>query len=40
MRAGNELLMPGNYQAKIFMSAVKRGLLDEAVLDKNVEKIL
>jgi len=40
MRAGNELLMPGNYQAKIFMSAVKRGLLDEAVLDENIEKIL
>lgn len=40
MRAGNELLMPGNYQAKTLYHAVKTGILDESVLDRNIEKIL
>ncbi|MEI6753740.1 MAG: glycoside hydrolase family 3 C-terminal domain-containing protein [Paludibacter sp.] len=40
MRAGNELIMPGGFQSDIIIDAVKRGLLDEAVLDRNIEKIL
>lgn len=40
MRAGNELLMPGNYQTKLLTNAVKRGFLEESVLDRNIEKIL
>lgn len=40
MRAGNELIMPGGFQAPIIIDAVKKGLLDESVLDRNIEKIL
>lgn len=40
MRAGNELLMPGNYQAELFMKAIKNGTLDEKTLDKNIRNIL
>jgi beta-glucosidase len=40
MRAGNELLMPGNYQTTLFKQAVNRGILDESVFDRNIEKIL
>lgn len=40
MRAGNELLMPGNYQATLFKNAVANGILDESVFDRNIEKIL
>ncbi|MFZ4726177.1 MAG: glycoside hydrolase family 3 N-terminal domain-containing protein, partial [Paludibacter sp.] len=40
MRAGNELIMPGGFQSQQIIDAVKKGLLDEAVLDRNIEKIL
>ena len=40
MRAGNELIMPGGSQSEIIIDAVKRGMLDESVLDRNVEMIL
>ncbi len=41
MKAGNDLLMPGTpQQAKVIISAVKEGKLDETVLDRNVERIL
>lgn len=40
MRAGNELLMPGGYQSKLLMDAVKNGSLDESALDRNIENIL
>lgn len=41
MKAGNDLLMPGTgNQYKVLLEAVKNKTLDEAVLDKNIEKIL
>jgi beta-glucosidase len=41
MKAGNDLLMPGKVtQYKALIEAVKNKTLDEAVLDKNVERIL
>ncbi len=41
MLAGNELLMPGTpNQSKAIMEAVQNGKLNEAVLDRNIEKIL
>lgn len=41
MQAGNDLLMPGNLnQAQEIITAVQDGTLDEAILDRNVEKIL
>ncbi|MBN1157744.1 MAG: glycoside hydrolase family 3 protein [Bacteroidales bacterium] len=41
MVAGNDLLMPGNMeQAQAIIAAVQEGTLDEAILDRNVEKIL
>jgi len=41
MKAGNDLLMPGNRdQSKEIEKAVREGRLDEKILDKNVEKIL
>lgn len=41
MIAGNDLLEPGNEQAaKQIVEAVKTGTLDEAVLDRNVHRIL
>ena len=40
MRAGNELLMPGNYQRQTLLDAVSRGKLSENVLDRNIESIL
>ena len=40
MRAGNELLMPGNYQADLFMEAINNGTLDESTLDLNIKNIL
>lgn len=41
MRAGNELLMPGTgKQRKAILTAVGDGTLDEAVLDRNVTRVL
>jgi len=41
MKAGNDLLMPGNRdQSKEIEKAVREGRLDEKVLDRNVERIL
>jgi beta-glucosidase len=41
MRAGNELLMPGTeLQRQALLAAVRGGALSEAVLDRNVERIL
>lgn len=41
MIAGNDLLEPGNEEAaQAIIAAVKNGTLDEAVLDKNVHRIL
>ena len=41
MKAGNDLLMPGNSkQFESIIAAVEQGSLDEKVLDKNVERIL
>jgi len=41
MKAGNDLLMPGNPgQIEAIIKAVQDGELDEAVLDQNVERIL
>ncbi|MCB9294493.1 MAG: glycoside hydrolase family 3 C-terminal domain-containing protein [Lewinellaceae bacterium] len=41
MRAGNDLIMPGNPgQAKAILEAVKNGSLEESVLDTNVKRIL
>ncbi|MBN2242533.1 MAG: glycoside hydrolase family 3 protein [Acidobacteria bacterium] len=41
MKAGNDLLMPGNArQAQAIIAAVKEGQLDEGVLDENAARIL
>lgn len=41
MRAGNELLMPGTgKQRKAILAALADGMLDEAVLDRNVMRVL
>lgn len=41
MIAGNDLIMPGSpQQIQTLVTAVEEGKLDEAVLDKNVERIL
>src|SRR4030042_3111935 len=41
MKAGNDLLMPGSPdQAKAIIKAVRENSLDEAVLNRNVERIL
>ena len=41
MNAGNELLMPGTArQQKELLAALESGALQEAVLDRNIEKIL
>lgn len=41
MKAGNDLLMPGwAEQTQSIVDAVKAGKLDEAVLDRNVDRIL
>jgi len=41
MNAGNDLLMPGNAkQTETIIKAVKEGIMDEKVLDKNLERIL
>lgn len=41
MKAGNDILMPGTAdQAKAIIKAVQEKKLDEAVLDRNIERIL
>ena len=41
MKAGNDLLMPGNEsQSKALQEAVRDGKLDEKVLDRNITRIL
>jgi len=41
MQAGNDLIMPGNVaQSDTIIQAVQEGNLDEAVLDRNVKRIL
>jgi beta-glucosidase len=41
MKAGNDLLMPGNSkQTEAIIAAVREGQLDEGVLDQNVARIL
>jgi beta-glucosidase len=41
MKAGNDLLMPGNpEQTKNIIAAVRDGRLDEGVLDRNIARIL
>ena len=41
MRAGNDLLMPGaDRQEQAILKAVEDGVLDEAFLDRNLEKLL
>jgi beta-glucosidase len=41
MKAGNDLIMPGNpSQSKEIAEAVRKGKLDEKVLDQNVKRIL
>ncbi len=41
MFAGNDLLMPGTIpQANAIIQAVRAGKLDEAILDRNIERIL
>ncbi|MCQ2142622.1 MAG: glycoside hydrolase family 3 C-terminal domain-containing protein [Bacteroidales bacterium] len=40
MRAGNELLMYGNWQVEPIIQAVKDGILDEKVLDRNLKYVL
>ena len=41
MKAGNDLLMPGTKaQTKKIITAVENGQLDEAVLDRNIKRIL
>ena len=41
MKAGNDLLMPGTAdQAKAIVQAVRENKLEEAVLDRNIERIL
>jgi beta-glucosidase len=41
MKAGNDLLMPGTpEQKKAILNAIRDGSLDEAILDRNVARIL
>ena len=41
MKAGNDLLMPGRKdQASAIVEAVKSGILDESILDRNIKYIL
>jgi beta-glucosidase len=41
MKAGNDLLMPGTPdQTKVIIKAVRDGNLSEAILDRNIEKIM
>lgn len=41
MKAGNDMLQPGlDKQYEAIVNAVKKGTLDEAVLNRNVERIL
>lgn len=41
MQAGNDLLMPGlDYQEGVIIGAIKSGIMDEKILDRNVKNIL
>lgn len=40
MNAGNDLLMPGNYQRQELLSALKNKIIDEKVIDRNLTRIL
>ena len=40
VKAGNDLIMPGPYQVKSIIQAVKDGKLDEKLLDRNIENLL
>lgn len=40
MRAGNDLIMPGDWEKEVILNAVKNNILDEAILDRNLERIL
>lgn len=40
VKAGNDLLMPGPYQVNTIIQAVKKGILDEKLLNRNIENIL
>jgi len=40
MKAGNDLLMPGAYQREELLTALKNKTLDEATLDRNLERVL
>ncbi|MCW3091459.1 MAG: beta-glucosidase-like glycosyl hydrolase [Ferruginibacter sp.] len=40
MKAGNDLIMPGNHQVKELLAAVKNKTIDEKTLDENVARIL
>lgn len=40
MKAGNDIIMPGNDQYEELMSAVKNKTIDEKILDRNVARIL
>lgn len=40
MRAGNDLIMPGDWEKEVILNAVENNILDEAILDRNLERIL
>ena len=40
MKAGNDLIMPGNHQYTELINAIKNKTIDEKILDRNVARIL